>query len=123
MESARQRRERLRYMREAHYRKNNMIRAEKSMRAMNNRWMEDKKRESKAFVMRKNSMDDVMAQQVYRGLLRQLRSWRLEEQSELLEKMSKVIFPSYFLCYAYVNCELHLKKYYSLYMLLLYALN
>lgn len=89
MESARQRRERLRYMREAHYRKNNMIRAEKSMRAMNNRWMEDKKRESKAFVMRKNSMDDVMAQQVYRGLLRQLRSWRLEEQSELLEKMSK----------------------------------
>lgn len=87
LEAARERRERIRHYKESELRKANLQRSKVTARVQHNRWMEDRETENKAFAMRRQSLDHVALKDVYRGVMKTMKSWRIDEQMQITERI------------------------------------
>jgi len=85
IEIARKRRERLLSLRENRYRSNNLHRSLKSQSLRQSRGLEDDRREQKAHLMRKESLDNSMLRKVYSQVVDQMKRWRIDEEKESRE--------------------------------------
>ena len=54
--------------------------------------MEDRETENKAFAMRRQSLDHVALKDVYRGVMKTMKSWRIDEQMQITERIVQKVY-------------------------------
>jgi hypothetical protein len=88
LEEARKRRSLLQQKREAKLMSVNRRKSETSFRALQNRWTQDAHRMEDSFELKKENEEEVALRKIYRGLLRKMHEWKIDEHRETKERIN-----------------------------------
>lgn len=83
MDLAKKRRERLHALKSADSRTANNRRDNCSRRSLQKKWIEDRTREKKSFLLRRSTEDHVVMRKIYKTALQKLMTWQLEDAREV----------------------------------------
>lgn len=90
LESARRRREKLHKLSSSNFSAINKKKYDTTIQTQQKRWIEDLKRDQYSYHLRKRNEEQVMLRKIYRGFLHKIHEWRLNQQSEVREKVNMI---------------------------------
>jgi hypothetical protein len=82
MDVARRRREWLTFLKESSCRAANMKHMQTASGIKQKRWLDDVNRDHNSYILRKSNEEHVILRKAYTGVLKQVNSWRMEQQRE-----------------------------------------
>jgi hypothetical protein len=90
LESARRRREKLHKLSSSNFSAINKKKYDTTIQTQQKRWIEDLKRDQYSYHLRKRNEEQVMLRKIYRGFLHKIHEWRLNQQSDVQEKVNMI---------------------------------
>lgn len=90
MDVARRRREWLTYLKESSCRAANIKHMQTASDIKQKRWLDDVNRDHESYILRKSNEEHVILRKAYSGVLKQVNSWRMEQQREAQNRSKSV---------------------------------